>query len=106
MKFLRKVQKIKDEIFPPKKKLSNFGEKCTKWEIYFFEKSNWHCPNCEIGQLYEGPGGGMSQNIRCHTCGQGYNIVPMFGNENIGIDESYINKVKLRKVKLNKIKNN
>ena len=86
-----------------KKELSKDGDSVTTWELNFMEKTNYHCPNCEVGQLYEGPSGGMSQNIRCKMCGQGYNVSPL-GIDNIGIDESWIDEQLLRSLKLNKIK--
>jgi hypothetical protein len=90
-----------------KKISSKSGEKITEWEREFFiiegEKSGkWKCPNCENDFLVEGPSGGLSQNIRCRTCGQGYNVSPL-NIENIGINESWININKLRLSKLNKL---
>ena len=86
-----------------KKELSKDGDPITRWEQNFMKKTKFHCPNCEVGQLYEGPSGGASQNIRCKVCGQGYNVTPM-GIYNIGIDESWIDEQYLRSLKLNKIK--
>jgi len=91
-----------------KKEISKNGQKITEWEVNFFNKNGWQCPNCEKGHLYEGPSGGMSTNIRCRICGQGYNITPILGlenTENIGIDESWIDEQYIRSLKLNKIKN-
>jgi len=86
-----------------KKELSKDGEKITKWEENYLTLNNFKCPNCEKGPLYEGPSGGMSTNIRCRICGQGYNVSP-FGIDNIGIDESWIDEQYLRSMKINKIK--
>ena len=105
---LKIFEKIKKSVYNPKIS-SKDGEKITEWEQDFLEKSakkhdgDCICPNCEDGFLREGPEGGASQNIRCHTCGQGYNVSP-FGIDNIGIDESYANKELLRKAKIKKIK--
>jgi hypothetical protein len=98
IKFLVKSPKV----------LSQNGGPITEWEQDFFEKwgkktGKWKCPNCESDFLCEGPEGGMSQNIRCHTCGQGYNLTPM-GIYTIGVDKSWINEEKLRAKKLNRIK--
>jgi transcription elongation factor Elf1 len=88
-----------------KKQLSEDGQKVTDWEKNYLYSTNFKCPNCEGGQLYEGPSGGMSTNIRCRVCGQGYNVTPMIGLiENIGIDESWIDEQYVRSLKLNKIK--
>lgn len=86
-----------------KKELSKNGSRITKWEEDYLHANGWRCPNCEGGPLYEGPSGGMSQNIRCRLCGQGYNVSPM-GVDNIGIDESWIDEQLVRSAKLNKIK--
>lgn len=38
------------------------------------------CPNCGSHKGFtEGPSGGMSTNIFCADCGQGFNITPMIG---------------------------
>jgi hypothetical protein len=95
---------FKIRLFFSKKSLSEDGESITKWEENYLKANNWKCPNCKSGKLYEGPSGGMSTNIRCTICGQGYNVSP-FGVDNIGIDEKWINKKRLRSIKLNKIKN-
>lgn len=87
------------------KKLSKNGENVTTWEKNFLYSNNFKCPNCEGGPLYEGPSGGMSTNIRCRLCGQGYNITPAMGLiQNIGVDESWIDEQLIRSAKLNKIK--
>ena len=97
--------KMKFFLKTNKKELSKSGQKVTEWEKNFLYSNNFKCPNCEGGQLYEGPSGGMSTNIRCHICGQGYNVTPMMGLiENIGIDESWIDEQLVRSIKLNKIK--
>ena len=103
------IEKIKT-IVHSRKVVSKDGESITDWEKDFLKKSakkhdgKWMCPNCESDYLCDGPEGGASQNIRCHTCGQGYNVSP-FGIDNIGVDESWINEEKLRAKKLIKIKN-
>lgn len=108
-KFYRNIFKKIGLIVNNPKILSKDGESITDWERNFLEKSEkknsgkWLCPNCESDFLCNGPEGGMSQNVRCRTCGQGYNVSPM-GVDNIGIDESWINEEKLRARKLNKIK--
>jgi hypothetical protein len=101
-------KRIKKVIVKNPKVLSKNGEKITEWEQEFFEREGkksgmWKCANCESDYLCSGPEGGMSQNIRCRTCGQGYNISP-FGIDNIGINESWIDPERLRALKLNKIK--
>lgn len=101
-------KKLKKVVHNPKVS-SKDGESITDWENDFLNKSvkkhkgKWMCPNCESDFLCDGPEGGMSQNIRCRTCGQGYNVSPM-GIDNIGIDESWIDKKKVRAKKLNKLK--
>lgn len=38
------------------------------------------CPDCGSKKgFYEGPSGGMSTNIFCSACGQGYNFTNIFG---------------------------
>ena len=103
------IKKFKKLVVKSPKVLSKNGERVTEWELEFFEKERKEsgylkCPNCESDYLYDGPEGGMSQNIRCHTCGQGYNLSP-FGIDNIGINESWIDPERVRALKLNKIKN-
>jgi transcription elongation factor Elf1 len=100
-------KKIRKTIHNPKVS-SKDGERITEWEREFIEREGkksglWKCPNCELDYLVEGPEGGMSQNIRCRTCGQGYNISP-FGIDNIGINEDWIDEERVRALKLNKIK--
>jgi transcription elongation factor Elf1 len=101
--FFRK-KKASIELTVSTKKLSKDGEPITKWEEDYLTANKWKCPNCESGPLYEGPSGGMSTNIRCRICGQGYNVTPGMGIDNIGIDESWIDPQLLRSAKLNKIK--
>jgi len=51
------------------------------------------CPDCGGRKFYEGPSGGMSTNVFCGTCGQGYNFTNIFGEghaERIRKDERYI----------------
>ena len=104
MEILKKFIKL---IHNPKVS-SKDGEKITEWEQNFFntegkKTGKWKCPNCESDFLCSGPEGGLSQNIRCHTCGQGYNVSP-FGIDNIGIGESWIDPDRVRSLKLKKIK--
>ena len=104
MNIFKKVKKL---VYNPKVS-SVDGQRITEWEQDFFMKwgkktEKWRCPNCESDFLVEGPEGGASQNIRCRTCGQGYNISP-FGIDNIGIDEHWINPERLRAKKLKRIK--
>jgi hypothetical protein len=41
--------------------------------------------------FFEGPSGGMSQNVFCSQCGQGYNLIPIMPfAEFIHKDESYV----------------
>jgi len=88
-----------------KKELSKDGQNITEWESNFLHSNNFKCPNCEGGPLYEGPSGGMSTNIRCKICGQGYNVTPAISLiQNIGVDESWIDEQLVRSIKLNKIK--
>ena len=101
-------KKLKKIVHNPKVS-SKDGQRITEWEQEFFTREGkktgkWKCANCESDYLCDGPQGGMSQNIRCHTCGQGYNVSP-FGIDNIGIDESWVDPERLRSLKLNKIKN-
>jgi hypothetical protein len=39
------------------------------------------CPSCELRppRYLEGPSGGLSTNVFCERCGQGYNITPAVG---------------------------
>lgn len=83
------LRKMSNKIIYERRSKEN--KRITKYEDKII--SSGKCPNCKISPLYEGPSGGLSQNIRCYTCGQGYNISP-FGIENIGIDEYYILKNK------------
>jgi len=101
------IEKLKNKLYLKmnSKKLSKNGENVTTWEKNFLYSNNFKCPNCEGGPLYEGPSGGMSTNIRCRLCGQGYNITPAMGLiQNIGVDESWIDEQLIRSAKLNKIK--
>ncbi len=105
MNILKKIKLI----IHSRKESSVDGQDITDWEKNFLDKSSkkhggrWMCPNCESDFLCTGPEGGASQNVRCTTCGQGYNVSP-FGVENIGIGESWIDPEKLRALKLKKIK--
>jgi len=37
------------------------------------------CPDCGSLKFLRGPSGGMSENMRCATCGHNYNMgLPMF----------------------------
>ena len=104
MELFKKFKKI---VYNPKISSKN-GERITEWEQEFFNKAGketgkWKCANCESDFLCEGPEGGGSQNIRCHTCGQGYNVTP-FGIDNIGIDKSWINQEKFRIRKIREIR--
>jgi len=87
-----KKAKVTKEI-----QLSKDGEQCTDAEIEYIKKGK--CANCQEGQLYAGPSGGLSQNVRCITCGQGYNITISMGRliacDNIGIDTQYIDRSKI-----------
>lgn len=50
------------------------------------------CPACldHPVKLYEGPSGGMSTNVFCSNCGQGYNLTPMINSaDRIGINMDY-----------------
>lgn len=60
------------------------------------------CPDCRSKKgFYKGPSGGMSTNVFCGNCGQGFNITPMIGTaEWIHKDERYI------QTSLNGAKNN
>lgn len=43
----------------------------------YIEMKKW-CPDCHhCPQYYQGPSGGISTNVFCGNCGQGYNITPM-----------------------------
>lgn len=80
-------------------KRSKKGEAITEWE-YNILKNNNQCPNCLVGEVQEGPSGGISTNYRCRCCGQGYNLTLFEQIENIGIDESWIDIRYQRKLKL------
>jgi transcription elongation factor Elf1 len=104
MTILTKLVKL---VHNPKVSSKN-GQRITDWEHDFFLKwgrktEKWRCPNCESDFLVGGPEGGASQNLRCRTCGQGYNTTP-FGIDNIGVDESWIDERRLRARKLKKLK--
>jgi hypothetical protein len=58
-----------------------------------YEALQSQCPSCKARppRYIEGPSGGMSTNIFCERCGQGYNITPMVGiAEMIHKDARYI----------------
>jgi transcription elongation factor Elf1 len=62
-------------------------------EESLYDELRTHCPECksESHVWYEGPSGGMSTNIFCGKCGQGYNVAPVMGwAEKIHRDERYI----------------
>lgn len=44
------------------------------------------CPSCGSEEWYEGPEGGLSQNIQCAGCGDHYNLTP-FGLDFIRHDK-------------------
>ena len=55
------------------------------------------CVDCdkEPKGFYEGPSGGMSTNVFCSQCGQGYNLTPVAHfAERIHKDESYVRPMK------------
>lgn len=41
------------------------------------------CPDCGGVSFYQGPEGGMSQNIKCITCGNKFNVCAPFFAERI-----------------------
>lgn len=48
-------------------------------------------------KFFEGPSGGMSTNIFCGYCGQGYNVTPIIGiAQKIKKDDRYIEKEKAK----------
>lgn len=51
------------------------GEKLTAYERRFIEE-RMQCPDCEIGDLMEGPHGGMAVNCYCSNkdCGSKFNL--------------------------------
>jgi len=108
--FNKFFKKSKVQLSINKKKLSKNGEDITEWEKNFMENTHYKCPNCESGSqtllpiYHRYQTMGMSQNIRCHVCGQGYNVMGPFGIQNIGINKSYIDEQYMRSLKLNKIK--
>ena len=50
-------------------------------ELYNNIIYGYHCPDCqhEPMRIEFGPMGGMSRNIKCVDCNQGYNIAFMMG---------------------------
>lgn len=65
------------------------GEPLSLWDQVMGSKTCVTCKHNPIS-LYEGPSGGMSQNIFCGWCGQGYNCTPMLERlELISVDERY-----------------
>jgi hypothetical protein len=51
------------------------------------------CPSCGLNppEYMKGPSGGMSTNIFCGKCGEGYNITPIIQSaEKIGKQVRYI----------------
>ena len=43
------------------------------------------CPDCGTKDFYEGPSGGMSQNMKCSGCGHWFNFCLPFSIERIHI---------------------
>ena len=54
----------------------------TKHEIETFDSG--HCPNCDSWAFYQGPCGGMMQNIECSVCGLKLNVSVAFPGGTIG----------------------
>ena len=99
-KFFKKekinIEENLKKIKPKKNKFSKFPckdclvypvgckELCDKVEMdekklmKLFEKYS-ACPDCGSQKLYEGPSGGMSQNVTCAGCGHSFNLAfPVF----------------------------
>ena len=57
-------------------------EELTEYEKDFIER-NKHCPDCETGDLMEGPHGGISVNYCCNddNCGSRFNLTFFVDNE-------------------------
>ena len=47
-------------------------------ELNFIQESDGKCPDCEIGELTEGPQGRVSRNYFCSNCGLGLNLAFSF----------------------------
>lgn len=43
-------------------------------EITDYMQKYKQCPDCGCDQFYDGPGGGISQNIICVSCGAKFNM--------------------------------
>jgi hypothetical protein len=62
------------------RKTSSFGnDDLTAWECEFIARNWMKCPDCEKGDLLQGPSGGCSVNVLCDLCGAELNITVMSG---------------------------
>ena len=72
-----------DKVEMDNDKLRKAGEQANR------NKKNLTCPDCGGQKWYDGPCGGMSQNIKCGKCGHWFNYGGPFGfTERIHLDEN------------------
>lgn len=81
-----KIQKLVDKIKPPKFPCieclvlpAGCSELCEKVEmdddtLRGFVNKHKCCPDCGSEEFYEGPCGGMCQNMKCCKCGHKFNF--------------------------------
>ncbi len=65
---------------------SKRGENLTRDEIVYIntwikERVGSGCPDCQQGELMEGPSGGFSMNVQCSHCGSKFNFSFAFGGQ-------------------------
>lgn len=51
----------------------------TEWERGFIQRTRGKCPDCEVGEMYQGPRGGLSVNVRCGSCSAKFNLAVVNG---------------------------
>ncbi len=62
---------------------SRDGEHLTEHELHLISKYS-ACPDCQVGQLLEGPSGGCSTNYLCDNCGSEFNLAVLPGWQAVG----------------------
>lgn len=68
-----KCMKLCDKVEMEDDKIKIAGELANK------DKEHLTCPDCGGQEWYDGPCGGMSQNIKCGKCGHWFNFGGPFG---------------------------
>lgn len=81
--FIEKVIDVDDDKFPCKSDKCLVRAACTKpcdklmmdtKQLRDFVEKYKCCPDCGSEEFYEGPCGGLSQNVKCAGCGHWFNF--------------------------------